>query len=94
MDANDKVAVTAWRSASSLAPDGQKESLAEVLITQLGRGDSDMQFDLTRFLCSLGDCTVVPLEDAAKSGNEIVRIHAEFTLIRLKEMQLAEVKKD
>lgn len=94
LDANDKVAVTAWRSASSLAPDSQKESLAEVLITQLGRGDSDMQFDLTRFLCSLGDCTVGLLEDAAKSGNEVIRIHAEFTLIRLKEMKLAEVKKD
>jgi hypothetical protein len=94
LDANDKVAVTAWRSASSLAPEDKKGGLAEILVTQLGRGDSDMQFDLTRFLCSLGDCTVGLLEDAAKSANEIVRIHAEFTLIRLKEMQLAEVKKD
>ncbi len=94
LDANDKVAVTAWRSASSLAPENEKENLAQILATQLGRGDSDMQFDLTRFLCSLGDCTVGLLEDAAKSANEIVRVHAEFTLIRLKEMQLAEVKKD
>jgi HEAT repeat protein len=94
LDVNDKVAVTAWRSASSLVPESEKVSLAEVLVTQLGRGDSDMQFDLTRFLCSLGDCTIGPLEDATKSAIEIVRIHAEFTLIRLKEMRLAEVKKD
>ena len=66
----------------------------QVLITQLGRGDSDMQFDLTRFLCALGDCIVEPLSEAAKSGNEVIRIHAEFTLIRFKEMQLETAEKD
>lgn len=94
LDANDKVAITAWRSATSLAPENEKESLAQILVTQLGRGDSDMQFDLTRFLCSLGDCIVEPLSEAAKSGNEVIRIHAEFTLIRFKEMQLETAKKD
>lgn len=94
LDASDKVAVTAWRSASSLAPESQKESLAQVLVTQLGRGDSDMQFDLTRFLCSLGDCIVKPLNEATKSANEIIRMQAEFTLIRFKEMQLESAKKD
>ena len=94
LDVNDKVAVTAWRSASSLVPESEKVSLAEVLVTQLGRGGSDIQFDLTRFLCALGDCIVGPLSEAAKSANEAIRIHAEFTLIRFKEMQLAEAKKD
>ena len=94
LDASDKVAVTAWRSATSLAPEHEKEGLVQVLITQLGRGDSDMQFDLTRFLCALGDCIVGPLSEAAKSANEVIRIHAEFTLIRFKEMQLETVKKD
>ena len=94
LDTNDKVAVTAWRSASSLAPEHEKEGLAQVLITQLGRGDSDMQFDLTRFLCALGDCIVGPLSEAAKSVSEVIRIHAEFTLIRFKEMQLETDKKD
>ena len=94
LDANDKVAVTAWRAASSLAPESEKESLAQTLATQLGRGGSDIQFDLTRFLCALGDCIVRPLSEAAKSANEAIRIHAEFTLIRFKEMQLEAAKKD
>lgn len=94
LDVNDKVAVTAWRSASSLVPESEKENLAQILVTQLGRGDSDMQFDLSRFLCSLGDCIVNPLSTAAQSANEVIRIHAEFTLIRFKEMQLEQAKKD
>lgn len=94
LDPEDKVAVTAWRTASVLAPESERPALTQVLVTQLGRGDSDMQFDLTRFLCALGDCIVEPLEEAAKSEREVVRIHAEFTLIRYKEMQLDNVKKD
>lgn len=88
LDPEDKVAVTAWRSASFLAPDDEKVELAAILVTQLGRGSSDLQFDLTRFLCLLGDCIVAPLTEAAKSPSEEIRMHAEFTLIRYKEMQL------
>ena len=93
LDSNDKVAVTAWRAASSLAPENEKEILVQVLITQLGRGDSDIQFDLTRFLCSLGECIVEPLKEATKSSREVARIHAEFTIIRYQEMQLESAKK-
>ena len=91
LDVEDKVAVTAWRSASLLAPDSEQAALAEILMTQLGRGNSDLQFDLTRFLCLLGDCIVEPLSKAAKSPSEEVRMHAEFTLIRYKEMQIQEI---
>ena len=85
------MAVTAWRSASSLAPESQKESLAQVLVTQLGRGDSDMQFDLTRFLCSLGDCIVKPLNEATKSANEIIRMQASTSSgLKLKSNPLTE----
>ncbi len=94
LDEVDKVAVTAWRTASVLVPENERSALTKILITQLGRGDSDMQFDLTRFLCSLGDCIVEPLHNAAKSDNEVIRIHAEFTLIRFQEMQLDIAKKD
>jgi hypothetical protein len=58
------------------------------LVTQLGRGDGDTQFGLTRFLCTIGEPIVEPLSAAAKSENESVRIHAEITLIRFKELQL------
>jgi hypothetical protein len=94
LDDVDKVAVTAWRTASVLVPESERLTLTKILLTQLGRGDSDMQFDLTRFLCALGECIVEPLQEAAKSDKEVIRIHAEFTLIRFQEMQLDIAKKD
>jgi HEAT repeat protein len=93
LDSNDFVASTAWRSASVLVPDKDKQALVELLISQLGRGDSDIQFGLTRFLCAIGQPIVAPLTQAAQSPEEVVRTHAEFTLIRFQEMELEKVKK-
>ena len=93
LDSDDFVASTAWRSASVLVPENQKQALVELMISQLGRGDSDTQFGLTRFLCAIGQPIVVPLTQAAQSLNEVVRTHAEFTLIRFQEMELEKVKK-
>lgn len=87
-DSDDSVASTAWRAASVLVPDEEKAALVELLITQLGRGDSDIQFSLTRFLCALGEVIVAPLTEAAKSTNEAIRVQAEFTLLRFREMEL------
>jgi HEAT repeat protein len=92
-DSHDQVALTAWRTASVLVPDGEKPALTKILVTQLGRGDADTQFDLTRFLCALGDCILEPLREAAQSSEESVRMHAEFTAVRYQEMKL-ESKKD
>ena len=91
-DADDKVAATAWRAASVLAPDNEKPQLVELLLTQLGRGSSDLQFDLTRFLCNLGECIVAPLNIATNSPKEEVSLHARFTLIRYQEMKLENFK--
>ena len=93
LDSDDFVASTAWRSASVLVPDKDKQELVELLISQLGRGDGDIQFGLTRFLCSLGQQIVAPLTQATKSTNDVVRTHAEFTLIRFQEMELEKVNK-
>ena len=93
LDPDDFVASTAWRSASVLVSDNDKQALVELLISQLGRGDSDVQFGLTRFLCAIGQPIVAPLTQAAQSLDEIVRTHAEFTLIRFQEMELERVKK-
>ena len=87
-DEDDSVASTAWRTASVLVPEDKKSDLVKILVTQLGRGDGDTQFGLTRFLCTIGDPIVKPLEEASKSDNENVRVHAEITLIRFKELQL------
>ena len=93
LDADDFVASTAWRSASVLVPDADKPALVEILISQLGRGDSDTQFGLTRFLCAIGEPIVAPLMQAAQSEDETVRTQAEFTLIRYQEMELEKIKK-
>ena len=92
-DSQDKVAVTAWRAASVLVPDNEKPALTKVLVSQLGRGDSDLQFDLTRFLCALGDVIIEPLKLASESEKEEVRLHAAFTLMRYQEMSLENSKK-
>ena len=92
-DSHDKVAVTAWRAASVLVPEEEKAVLTSILLTQLGRGNSDVQFDLTRFLCALGDCIILPLTEAVNSPKEEVRIHAGFTLMRYEEMKLETSKK-
>ena len=91
-DPDDFIASTAWRVASVLAPDDQKPSLVMKLITQLGRGDSDIQFGLTRFLCTLGECIVEPLTKASKSEDEAISNQAKFTLLRFREMQLESAK--
>ncbi len=92
-DSQDKVAVTAWRAASVLVSDHEKSALTKVLVSQLGRGDSDLQFDLTRFLCALGDVIIEPLKLASESEKEEVRLHAAFTLMSFQEMSLEHSKK-
>ncbi len=91
-DSDDFIASTAWRVASVLAPDDQKPNLVAKLITQLGRGDSDVQFGLTRLLCALGECIVGPLIEASKSEDEAISNQAKFTLLRFREMQLDSAK--
>ena len=91
-DEDDFVASTAWRAASVLVPEEKKPDLVTKLITQLGRGDSDTQFGLTRFLCALGDCIVEPLTQAANSADDAVNNQAKFTILRFKEMELESAK--
>ena len=88
LSSHDKVAVTAWRAASVLVPENEKPALTDILVTQLGRGNSDVQFDLTRFLCALGDCIVAPLTEAINSPKDEISLHAKFTLMRYEEMKL------
>jgi HEAT repeat protein len=91
-DPDDSVASTAWRAASVLVPEEEKSNLVAKLVTQLGRGDSDTQFGLTRFLCAIGDQIIEPLKSAALSDDETVRTQAEFTLMRYNEMKLESKK--
>ena len=88
LDKDDLVASTAWRAASVLVPDEEKDALVNILVTQLARGDSDVQFALTRFLCAIGDPILEPLSDASSSDDENIKIHATFTLLRYREMKI------
>lgn len=92
-DPDDFIASTAWRAASVLVPEEEKPTLVAKLVTQLGRGDSDIQFALTRFLCAIGDQILQPLTEAAHSEDEAIGNQAKFTLLRYREMQLESVKK-
>ena len=91
-DADDFVAATAWRAASVLVPEDKKPDLVKKLVSQLGRGDSDTQFGLTRFLCAIGEAIVIPLTEAANSQDEAISNQAKFTLLRFREMQLESKK--
>ncbi|MFD4612178.1 HEAT repeat domain-containing protein [Streptomyces sp. NPDC058451] len=78
-DADDEVARTAWRVAVVVVPEGEKKDLTDELVTQLGRGDRDVQLSLSRALVDLGDVTGPALEKAAASPDPVVAAHAGAT---------------
>lgn len=79
-DADDEVARSAWRAAVILAPEGQKQNLAEELATQLGRGDRQVQLSLSRGLLALGGEAIEPvLRTAMTADIPAVRAHAAAT---------------
>ena len=61
-DADDEVARTAWRTAAGLVPDGAEGRLAEVLVTQLGRGPRDVRLSLSQALVMLGEAAIPVVE--------------------------------
>ena len=83
-DADDKVAMTAWRAASVLVPEGQIPKLIPALITQLGRGSFEIQFALSRAFCVLGEAILEPLEPLARAEKPEIREHVAFTIRLLK----------
>ncbi len=79
-DSDDEVARSAWRAAVVLVPTGQEKDLAEVLATQLGRGDRDVQLSLSRALVALGEAVIGPLlRKSAASADPAVQAHANAT---------------
>ena len=83
-DADDKVAMTAWRAASVLVPEEHVQKLIPALITQLGRGSFEIQFALSRAFCVLGDEILEPLEKLLLSPKTEISEHVAFTLRLLK----------
>jgi HEAT repeat protein len=78
-DADDEVARSAWRAAVALVPAALSAELAQVLATQLGRGDRATQLSLSRALLALGEVIVPLLRTATKDPEPAVRRHALAT---------------
>lgn len=70
LDADDEVARSAWRAAVVLVPEAEKPALARVLITQLGRGDRDLQLSLSRALVALGAEVVDALLEESRTHRD------------------------
>ncbi|MFJ9043859.1 HEAT repeat domain-containing protein [Streptomyces sp. NPDC102347] len=78
-DADDEVARTAWRTAALLVPEGEARELAEVLVSQLGRGGRETHLSLSRALIALGEPVAPLLREAASDRDPGVRGHALAT---------------
>lgn len=74
------VARSAWRSAVALVPGESRHELASFLVTQLGRGDVEMQKSLSRALVSLGEDVVSVVDGSVEAEEETVRAHALATV--------------
>lgn len=79
VDEDDDVARSAWRAAAALAPEDAVEDLAEVLGSQLGRGDHEVQLSLSRAFVTLGPRAAGVVHRACTHEETGVRTHAIFT---------------
>jgi HEAT repeat protein len=79
LDPDDEVARSAWRAAVALVPAGSETSLAEVLVTQLGRGSRDVRLSLSRALVALGESADAAVTHATENGDADARRHAIAT---------------
>lgn len=82
-DIDDDVARTAWRAAVIVVPELEKEELIDVLVTQLGRGDREVQLSLSRALVDLGEVVVPALEAVALRRDPAAGAHARATTLLL-----------
>ena len=78
-DEDPDTAQSAWRAAVVLVPEGEEEALAQVLATQLGRGEEDLQRSLSRAMVALGEVIEPVLEQAARHAAPRVADHAVAT---------------
>ncbi|WP_332310636.1 HEAT repeat domain-containing protein [Microbispora sp. ATCC PTA-5024] len=78
-DGDEEVARSAWRAAVVLVPEGEESELAEVLATQLGRGERETRLSLSRALIALGEVIVPTLRAAVTNRDPRVRQHAIAT---------------
>lgn len=88
LDSDDTVAMVAWRTASGLVSEEGTGDLADILFTQLGRGNYEVQLGLSRALCRLGKVVIPSLVTATRSTKKGVKLHAQFTARLYKKPEL------
>jgi HEAT repeat protein len=74
-----EVARSAWRSAVALVPGEDRQDLTSALVTQLGRGDVEMQKSLSRAIVALGEDLVSVVDERLQAEDDTVRAHAMAT---------------
>src|SRR5699024_3354041 len=74
-----EVARSAWRCAVALVPADDRGVLADVLVTQLGRGDVETQKSLSRAVVGLGEDLESVLDERLHAEDDTVRAHAMAT---------------
>ncbi|WP_248279018.1 HEAT repeat domain-containing protein [Brevibacterium sp. 'Marine'] len=77
--ADTEVARSAWRAAVALVPGDNRGELASALMSQLGRGDLEMQKSLSRAIVSLGEDLVSVVDERLHAEDDTVRAHAMAT---------------
>ena len=87
-DADNEVARTAWRAAVILVVKDEKEGLGEELVSQLDRGDRDIQLSLSRALIELGGVIEPALEITTASPDPSVAAHAHATKLLLQDPEI------
>ncbi|MEV5651813.1 HEAT repeat domain-containing protein [Nocardia sp. NPDC052254] len=78
-DADEEVALSAWRAGAVLVPPGSESVLATELAKEFGRGSHSVQRSLSRALAGLGEPVEPVLATAAASADPHIRAHAEAT---------------
>ncbi|MGB3708327.1 HEAT repeat domain-containing protein [Gordonia sp. (in: high G+C Gram-positive bacteria)] len=76
-DRDDEVARAAWRAAVALAPESSE--VAAILVTQLGRGNDELQRSLSRAFVGIGHDSLNLILRAQSSDDPDVRAHAVAT---------------
>jgi hypothetical protein len=74
-----EVARSAWRAAVAFVPGDDRENLASALVTQLGRGDVEVQKSLSRAVVSLGEDLMSVVDESLQAEDDTVRAHTMAT---------------
>src|SRR5699024_3819859 len=74
-----EVARSAWRCAVALVPGDDRGVLADVLVTQLGRGDDETEQSLRRAAVGPGGDLASVLDERLHAEDDTVRAHAMAT---------------